>query len=1171
MNKYILISILSVLYLIHDRVFAQCGSFSITAPDESCLNENLVLTNNSSGFTSYEWDFCPNDLNSAPSASLVGTYNSIGRSDGIDIVKVGSNYYGFLISSGGNLFRLDFGNSFANTPIINNLGFVVQGYDIKLIEDAGGTWHAYIASTTNKIFRVDFNSGIEGAITSTDLGNFGGSIASPRGIATLLQGNDIYVFVTSSTNNTLSIIKFAGGINGVSSNRTISIANASQLIGVTLTRECDQIIAFATAVSNRKFFKVSLGNNPMDALLTSIEEIAELAGIQSYELNIIIEGSSYYLLIPTFSGALYQANFSSSLSNSPTLINQGDLSLLSKTLGSEFMVDSSQVVGFTYDYTTFELYKISYPNICDASISYSTMIEPLGINYSSTGKKYLSVTGFDNSGNLSSKIDSLTILELPNTNFSFNKACFNTATEFSDATTTPNGTTASWLWDFDGLATSTQQNPTFVFPATGTYNVSLTTTDTKGCSNSITLSVKIYSDTDVQPSFSYPPILCSNSGILFTDTSIYVEDVIKEWLWSFNGEGNSTEQNPIFTFATSGSKIITLSVTGTSGCVYSTTDVINVEAGPTTAFSFNNTCNGSLTTFTDATTGSNLTAWSWNFGDGTTSTAQSPTHTYANPGKYVVSLTVNNSLGCATTKTDTVYSHAIPVAAFSSSLPCSSTAIHFTDNSTVQDANLVAWAWDFGDGTTSTQQHPAHLFGQAGSYLVKLKAYSQFGCVDSSQTTLTVAQGPEIDFSWDATCQGEPTQFTDLTNTLGEPIQAWAWIIDGQLFTEKNPSYTFASTGTYPVQLTVTTQNNCAQTLTQDVLMVAPPVVQFGYAEGCGTTGTTFYDLTTLATDTIAAWEWRADGTLFGTDSASSTNLPPGSYNITLTLLTRAGCTEFSSQNITLIGSPQAQATANTLYGAAPLRVEFQNNSTGGNTYLWNFGDPGNATSSNKNPVFTYTETGSYSATLRVSSSPDCYDEVQLPIEVVAPLDSASIVALTPLAQSSKTDFVVTIQNNGTTLLNEAYFLEFTADYGSPVIEPLNTNIYAGNTNNYNASFALASQAKTKLVCVKLLAPGKTLLSEACTNLSPNAIVASPYPNPGTDYIAIDVHLTTEQRFKLRVLNIQGQPVLEREYIGRIGLNKITLDVRDYAPSNYLVEVTPQNSSPQRFRISVVR
>ena len=152
--------------------------------------------------------------------------------------------------------------------------------------------------------------------------------------------------------------------------------------------------------------------------------------------------------------------------------------------------------------------------------------------------------------------------------------------------------------------------------------------------------------------------------------------------------------------------------------------------------------------FTDTSTGQ-PTSWAWTFGDSGTSTAQSPTHTYAAAGTYSVTLTATNSLGSNTlTKTNyiTVAAPQPPVASFSGSPTSGITplTVNFTDTSSGQP---TSWAWTFGDGGTSTAQNPSHVYTAAGTYSVTLTATNTVGSNSLTKTNYITVMPPPPDFT----------------------------------------------------------------------------------------------------------------------------------------------------------------------------------------------------------------------------------------------------------------------------------------------------------------------------------------------------------------------------------------------------------------------------------------
>ena len=213
--------------------------------------------------------------------------------------------------------------------------------------------------------------------------------------------------------------------------------------------------------------------------------------------------------------------------------------------------------------------------------------------------------------------------------------------------------------------------------------------------------------------------------------------------------------------------------------------------------------------FTDLSTNS-PTSWSWNFGDGGTSTAQNPSHIYTSVGSKTVSLTATNAQGSDNeTKTNyiTVTAGQPPVAQFVGN-PTSGTVpltVNFTDQST---NNPTSWSWNFGDSGTSTAQNPSHQYTSTGQFTVTLTATNAYGSDPEVKTNyITVSAGgqpPVAQFVGNPTSGTVPltVNFTDQsTNTP----TSWSWNFgDSGTSTAQNPSHQYTSTGQFTVSLTAT-------------------------------------------------------------------------------------------------------------------------------------------------------------------------------------------------------------------------------------------------------------------------------------------------------------------------------------------------------------------------------
>jgi PKD repeat protein len=218
-------------------------------------------------------------------------------------------------------------------------------------------------------------------------------------------------------------------------------------------------------------------------------------------------------------------------------------------------------------------------------------------------------------------------------------------------------------------------------------------------------------------------------------------------------------------------------------------------------------------TFTDTSTGGPAT-WAWDFGDGQVSAAQGPhTIVYSSPGSYTAKLTVSNAGGITfTTHTITVGapSSGPPVAAISATPATSGAApltVTFADLST---GSPDTWAWDFGNGQTSTQQNPGPIvFGSVGTFTVTLTASNGSGSSEATQTVSTNAAclAPTASFTVTTAARNKTLHVEDTSTnmaTAGCNAQ-WSWDFgDGAGSTIQGPiDHTYKKFDTYTIQLTV--------------------------------------------------------------------------------------------------------------------------------------------------------------------------------------------------------------------------------------------------------------------------------------------------------------------------------------------------------------------------------
>lgn len=293
----------------------------------------------------------------------------------------------------------------------------------------------------------------------------------------------------------------------------------------------------------------------------------------------------------------------------------------------------------------------------------------------------------------------------------------------------------------------------------------------------------------------------NNTTVNFTNASVGGTT----FAWDFGDGNSSAAPGPTHTYAATGTYTVCLIASNTCGTdTICQTVTVNCPA-PTAGFNFSST--GVTLQFSDQST-PGITAWNWDFGDGATSTTQSPTHSYAQPGTYTVCLIASSPCGADTTCTSVLVC-ALPASNFIAN--ANGQTVNFTNLS----SGATTYNWTFGDGNSSTQQNPTHTYTGTGIYTICLTA-SNACDTDSFCFQLNVCAIPTSGFSYAVGGSPQMLNFTD--NSSGTP-SAWLWDFgDGQTSVAQNPSNTYAAAGSYTVCLVVT--DTCGSDTSCQTLMV---------------------------------------------------------------------------------------------------------------------------------------------------------------------------------------------------------------------------------------------------------------------------------------------------------------------------------------------------------------
>jgi len=668
----------------------------------------------------------------------------------------------------------------------------------------------------------------------------------------------------------------------------------------------------------------------------------------------------------------------------------------------------------------------------------------------------------------------ITLSKVPLTFFTFTTpVCSNTQIFFEDQSITNSGIITKWEWNLgdgsDPIIINWPENPdiTYSYIYSGPYEVSLTATNSFGCSTTTTNIVIILPG--VVAAFDYENN-CSELETSFTDLS-QVEGLgdIAYWNWNFGDplsglDNTSTEQNPIHIFAEAGDYDVTLIIESAQGCLDTVINQITVNLSPPVDFLYDITCQYQVTYFQideTITNISEITDFLWDFGDGLTSTSQNPEHIYNVAGEYTVNLQVIDINECTSTISHIIDVHPTPIVAFNPSLPtCQNSEIQFTDYTTTGSSYVIQWVWDMGDGNIITIDYPdspdiTHVYATSGTFQVDLWVITTDSCENSASQQVVIIDSPIADFTFEDACVNQDAQFTDnSTPTGGYAISQWIWNFDDPASGNnnfsyiQNPVHSFTQAGTYNVSLEVFNTEGCSDTLIQQITPGDQPPVEFiTSAPTCFNDLTYFYaDSILMNISSIESFEWN-----FGDGSPTSNQQNPvylyqtsGDFDVSLAVVDTSGCENLISHLVSI--SPRPQATfdfANACQNDTTYFTDFS--SSGSNDpiieWAWDFGDPASSsnTSTLQNPIHVYENASSYQAQLVVTCMSGCSDSLSREI-IVNPLPTANYNYSVNPCQNGLVSFTDSSYAYQTSI-NEWYWI-FEPGYNSTLRNPIyNFNI----------------------------------------------------------------------------------------------------------------------------------
>jgi len=665
----------------------------------------------------------------------------------------------------------------------------------------------------------------------------------------------------------------------------------------------------------------------------------------------------------------------------------------------------------------------------------------------------------------------------------------------------------------------------------------------------------------------------------------------------YSASSSSTEIIPQTTYSQPGTYPITLTATHPNGNTASITKEITVtnNQAPDITFSTgDNLCITNSIAF-NSTSAADITSYNWDFGDGNTSTAENPNHTYTAAGTYAVKLSVTDANGCNNSFQDSIRVFEEPAPDFQATAQgsiCSQKPIIFENLTTLPTE--ATFEWDLGDGSTSTAENPEHIYSEAGDYTVT-QIIEMAGCLVERTKTITVNPGPAVAFQTANNCLGEILKFENTSQ--GEFLDSYQWDFgDGTQSTQANPNHSYDTAGVYNVQLTAFTTNGCDFTISQEVEIQPLALVNFDSEIACAGQPTQFMEQVNIEESNVTDYLW--DFGVLGTQSDVSTEANPqftypaeGNYNVTLQVTTSDGCTSSGSQQIIVNSAPNAAFEfEETCLGQTRLfsPVDTANSIN----HFWELqNNQGEILQTSQSTFFSYlfTEAGNYQLSYRQENENLCSQATTQTIEIneqpVPDFIWGTACVDEPVSFENLTDL------NGNRLKNYNWSIEGTVF--SSDLAPQYTFEESGN-------YQLTLEVETQGVCIQNISKNLLVSSkptaffelEQSIGAYPFALNLMMQDNPNEEIVEVfwilneDTisnsselnHIITEPGTYLLGLTVINEAGCENEYYEQIKVREPSLEVslsnlrikKDQEFTSFILNISNRGSLvPERIDLTI--
>jgi|GEM_PF-5624621 len=642
--------------------------------------------------------------------------------------------------------------------------------------------------------------------------------------------------------------------------------------------------------------------------------------------------------------------------------------------------------------------------------------------------------------------------------------------------------------------------------------------------------------------------------------NIYLQNGYDEavnYLWS---DGTSADH---LTVATSG--IFWVRATDRLGCI--ATDTAHIEVlsiAPTTDFTHTALCATRDIEFSNqshSNDASQINGYLWQFGDGHTSAEANPAHAYSYSGTYNLELTVSTTNGCRNLLKKTLIVDSLPTAAFAPAQACSFTPVQFADQSITSVSYITDWQWTMNDSTFA-ERNPSTTFNTWGDKPVRLVVATAHGCTDTLRSSISILQGPAVDFALSEPCLNTPLYCTNRTIGALNLAVGYVWQIDGEeRSTIKSPDFNFSDTGSYRITLTAKQLSNGCSASKSKTISIKPlpkPVITAELI--CHNQPTAVSAENIEPQSVVSSWQWSVDGVQSAQkQSAWLTFESVGRHHLTVAATDTVGCVSKADTIVVVYPSPIAAFGITPERGPVPFEPRLINNSADADSYLWLLDGE---TSDAEEPQHTFADSGSHVIRLVAVNQFGCADTALRTVVAFVPNTDLLIMQAEaePVGNYLRISAVVA-NNSPYDLANST--ISVTDNLGHSIRETIADTIKSGKIIRYAFASEIESASnRLKYICINVEpasgSDNNPTNNQFCIAMNNDEFSIEPAkPTPADNQLKISYIVPQDGHVKIELFNQVGMSAATLfDGTAASGYNELLVDASALKSGAYHYRIT---------------